>query len=138
MKTLSGKLKHYPVYYFIVYLLVRFDNEYFASLLQQIYRREKLKIFTSTRCLKQFTCRGHLGQVVKKKFKRNLTIFNTFFSIRQTNGQYNDETSVTIGDIVTWWTDLTHQIKGRIYVKDPSQNNCPGCCAKRYCSNTKS
>ena len=50
--------------------------------------------------------------VKKKRFKRKSDDLQQAFQqyVKQTN-QSDGDTTVTIGDIVTWWADLTHQDK---------------------------
>jgi hypothetical protein len=56
--------------------------------------------------------------VKKKRFKKKSDEFqHILHQYAKQTGQSSDETIVTIGDIVTWWTDLTHQNKEEFMVR---------------------
>jgi len=112
MKTLSGKAQSLSSLLLYRVASGHVDNEYFASILQEMYRDKIKNIHIDPGALNNSLAKVDLDKLVKKKrFKRKSDQFQRLLQqyIKQT-GQYSDETP-TIGDIVTWWTDLTHQNK---------------------------
>jgi len=92
---------------------VHVDNEYFASILQEIIRDQMKNVHVDSSALKNSLAEVDLDNLVKKKrFQRKSDDFQRIFEqyAKQTN-QSNDETTLTIGDIVSWWVELTHQNK---------------------------
>jgi uncharacterized protein YijF (DUF1287 family) len=87
------------------------DNEYFASILQQIYHDRMKNVHIDYDDLKNSLSEVDFDKLVKKKrFRRKSNDFQRVLEryTKQTR-QTNDETTLTIGDIVSWWVDLTHQ-----------------------------
>jgi hypothetical protein len=76
--------------------------------------RDKIKnIHIDPGALSNSLAEVDLDKLVKKKrFKRKSDDFQRVLQqyVKQ-NGQSSDETVVTLGDIVTWWADLTNQNK---------------------------
>jgi hypothetical protein len=112
VKTLSGKAQALSVLLLYRVSSGSVDNEYFASILQQMYRNKK-DIHIDPGALNNSLAEVDLDKLVKKKrFKRKSDEFQRIFQqyVKQ-NGQSSDEAPVTLGDIVTWWADLTNQDK---------------------------
>ena len=113
MKTLSGKAQALSGLLLYRVSSGHVDNEYFASILQEIYRDQMKNVHFDSNALINSLAEVDLDKLVKKKrFQTKSDDFQRIFEqyAKQTN-QSNDETTLTIGDIVFWWVDLTHQNK---------------------------
>ena len=113
MKTLSGKAQALSGLLLYRVSSGSVDNEYFASILQQIYRDQMKNVHIDPSALNNSLAEVDLDKFVKKKrFQRKSDDFQRILEqyAKQTN-QSSDETILTIGDIVSWWADLTHQNK---------------------------
>jgi hypothetical protein len=111
MKTLSGKAQALSVLLLYRVSSGSVDIEYFASILQQIYRDRIKDVRIDSSALNNSLAQVDLDKLVKKKrFKRKSDDLQRAFQqyVKQTN-QSDGDTTVTIGDIVTWWADITHQ-----------------------------
>jgi hypothetical protein len=95
------------------------DNEYFANILQQIYRDRMKNVHIDSDALKCSIAEVDLDKLVnKKRFQKKSEGFQRIIEqyTKQT-GRTNDETAPTIGDILSWWVDLTHQNQDEFMVK---------------------
>ena len=113
MKTLSGKSQALSGLLLYRVSSGHVDNEYFASILKQIYRDRMEDVHVDYSALKNSFAEVDLDKLVKKKrFQRKSNDFQRILEqyAKQTN-QSNDETILTIDDIVSWWVDLTQQNK---------------------------
>jgi hypothetical protein len=113
MKTLSGKAQALSGLLLYRVASGHVDNEYFASILQEIFRDQMKNVHVDSSALVNSLAEVDLDKLVKKKrFQRKSDDFQRILEqyAKQTN-QSNDETTLTIGDIVSWWVDLTHQNK---------------------------
>ena len=113
MKTLSGKAQALSGLLLYRVSSGHVDNEYFASILQEIYRDQMKNVHVDSSALINSLAEVDLDKLVKKKrFQRKSDDFQRILEqyAKQTN-QSNDETTLTIGDIVSWWVDLTQQNK---------------------------
>jgi hypothetical protein len=111
MKTQSGKTQALSGLLLYRTSSGHVDNEYFASILQQIYRDQMKNIHVDFNALKNSLAAVDLNKLVnKKRFQRKSDDFQRVLKqyAKQTN-QSNEETTPTIGDILSWWVDLTHQ-----------------------------
>ena len=109
MKTLSGKAQALSGLLLYRVSSGSVDNEYFASILQQMYRDKIKNIHIDPGALNNSLAEVDLDKLVKKRrFKRKSDDFQRVLQqyVKQT-GQSNDKTTLTIGDIVSWWVDLT-------------------------------
>ena len=119
MKTLSGKAQALSGLLLYRVSSGSVDNEYFASILQQMYRDKIKNIHIDPGALNNSLAEVDLDKLVKKKrFKRKSDEFQRILQqyVIQ-NGQSSYETVVTLGDIVTWWADLTNQNKEEFMVR---------------------
>jgi hypothetical protein len=119
MKTLSGKAQALSSLLLYRASSGSVDNEYFGSILKQMYRDKIKNIHIDPGALDNSFAEVDLDRLVRRKrFKRKSDEFQRVLQqyVKQT-GQSSDETTVTIGDIVTWWTDLTHQNKEEFMVR---------------------
>lgn len=99
------------------------DNEYFASILQEIYRDQMKNVHVDSSALINSLAEVGFDKLVKKKrFQRKSDDFQRILEqyAKQIN-QSNDETTLTIGDIVSWWVDLTHQNKEEFMLRIASK-----------------
>ena len=113
MKTLSGKAQALSGLLLYRVSSGSVDNEYFASILQEMYRDKIKNIHIDPGALNNSLAEIDLDKLVeKRRFKRKSEDFQRFLQqyVKQT-GQSSDEPVVTLGDIVTWWADLTNQNK---------------------------
>jgi len=119
MKTLSGKGQALSGLLLYRVSSGSVDNEYFASILQQMYRDKIKNIHIDPGALNNSLAEVDLDKLVKKRrFKRKSDDFQRVLQqyVKQT-GQSSDETVVTLGDIVTWWADLTNQNKAEFMLR---------------------
>ena len=119
MKSVSGKAQALSGLLLYRVSSGSVDNEYFASILQQMYRDKIKNIHIDPGTLNNSFAEVDLDKLVKKKrFKRKSDEFQRILQqyVKQ-NGQSSDETIVTLGDIVTWWADLTHQDKDEFMLR---------------------
>lgn len=119
MKTLSGKAQSLSGLLLYRVSSGHVDNEYFASILQEIYRDKIKNIHIDSCALNNSLAEVDLDKLVKKRrFKRKSGDFQRVLQqyVKQT-GQSSDETVVTLGEIVTWWADLTNQNKAEFMLR---------------------
>ena len=119
MKTLSGKAQALSGLLLYRASSGSVDNEYFGSILKQMYRDKIKNIHIDPGALNNSLAEVDLDKLVKKKrFKKKSDDFQRVLQqyAKQT-GQYSDETSIKIGDIMTWWTDLTNQNKAEFMLR---------------------
>ena len=119
MKTLSGKAQALSGLLLYRASSGSVDNEYFASILQQMYRDKIKNIHIDPGALNNSLTEVDMDKLVKKRrFKRKSDDFQRVLQqyVKQT-GQSSDETVVTLGDIVTWWADLTNQNKAEFMLR---------------------
>lgn len=111
MKTLSVKAQALSVLLLYRVSSGSVDIEYFASILQQIYHDRIKNVCIDSSALNNSLAQVDLDKLVKKKrFKRKSDDLQRAFQqyVKQTN-QSDGDTTVTIGDIMSWWADITHQ-----------------------------
>jgi len=119
MKTLSRKAKALSVLLLYRVSSGPVGNEYFSGILQQIFCDRIKNVHIDSSALTSSLLQVDLDRLVKKKrFRRKSEGLQRVFQqyVKQTN-QSGDNTSLTIGDIVNGWADLTHQDKAEFMLR---------------------
>ena len=104
------------------------DDEYFASILLQIYHDRMKNVHIDSDALKNSLAEVNLDKLVnKKRYQKKSDDFQRVLEqyTKQT-GQTNDETTLTIGDILSWWVDLTHQNQEEFMLRVSPKMNFAG------------